>query len=182
MHVVDFEELARVAPETVTLELRGGRLVVKPPPDGNHSTILVWLTQQCHRQRPELGLYPFRGLKVGLDHLGRARPDGTLAPRRHFAGHGHWSDPEGVVMTVEITHHSLTTDHRDRHEMRDSYAAANIPTYLLVDREAAALKVYTDPGHGTYHRRVTHAFGATVTLPDPVAITLDTDELKNYAR
>ncbi|MFE3587282.1 Uma2 family endonuclease [Streptomyces niveus] len=132
MHVVDFEELARGAPETVTLELRGGRLVVKPPPDGDHSTILVWLTRQCHRQRPELGLYPFRSLKVGLDHLGRARPDGTLAPRRNFAGHGHWSDPEGVVMTVEITHHSLTADHRERPEGGTPLGSAALGSYTCV--------------------------------------------------
>lgn len=53
MSVEEFEELARVAPETVTLELINGKLEVKPVPDGDHGEIIMWLLRQCMmRTRP----------------------------------------------------------------------------------------------------------------------------------
>lgn len=84
-------------------------------------------------------------------------------------------------MVAEVTSHDGDTDSRDRGEKRDGYAAARIPVYLRVDRDADELVVYTDPRNGAYKARTTHPYGAAVTLPDPVAITLDTEELKNYA-
>lgn len=181
MSVEEFEQIAHHIPETVTLEFINGKLEVKQVPDGAHDEIIMWVADQCMQSRPELRLYRERGLKVETYRKGRARPDGTLAPRGHFADHGEWSDPDGVLMVAEVTSHDGDTDSRDRHEKRDGYAAAGIPVYLLVDRDSNELIVCTDPRNGAYKARTTHAYGATVTLPDPVAITLDTDELKNYA-
>jgi Uma2 family endonuclease len=180
MLVTEFEELARTAPETVTLEFIDGRLEVKPVPDGDHDEIIMWVQRQCMRHRPELGLYRERGLKTEAYRKGRARPDGALAPEGHFKGHGEWSDPEGVLMAVEVTSHDSDTNRRDRLEKRDGYAAAHIPVYLLIDRDEQTVNVFTRPENGRYRNLVTQPFGDTVELPDPVAITLETAKLKDF--
>ncbi|WP_370414088.1 Uma2 family endonuclease [Streptomyces fradiae] len=180
LSVEDFEELARVAPEGVTLELINGRLKVKPVPDGDHSVIFMWLLRQCMQHRPELDLFPEQGLIVEKYRQGHARPDGALAPEGHMAGKPEWADPSGVLMVVEITSHDSDTHRRDRVEKVDGYAAAAIPVYLLVDRDATTLYVLSEPENGVYRRQESYPFGAVVPLPAPVGIPLDTDKLKDY--
>ncbi|MEU6992873.1 Uma2 family endonuclease [Streptomyces sp. NPDC046465] len=180
LDVEDFEELAEVAPETVTLEFIDGRLGVKPVPDGDHGEIIMWLLRQCMQQRAELGLYPEQGLVIAGYRAGRAKPDGALAPLGSFAGQGEWADPGGVLMVVEVTSYDRDTDRRDRHEKRHGYARAGIPVYLLVDRDSDTLTVFGDPHDGDYRQSPTYAYGATLTLPAPVAITLNTEKLKDY--
>ncbi|WP_424891497.1 Uma2 family endonuclease [Streptomyces sp. XH2] len=181
MLVEDFEQIARSAPETVTLELINGKLEVKPVPDGDHGEIYMWLLEQCMQQRPDLRLYPDRGLKTESYRQGRARPDGALAPRRHFAGCGEWADPAAVLMTVEITSYDSDTDLRDRKEKRDGYAGAGIPIYLLVDRDDSAVVVYSEPRDGKYRTHRSYPYGDVVKIPDPVGVTLETEELKGFA-
>ncbi|MBL1094765.1 MULTISPECIES: Uma2 family endonuclease [Streptomyces] len=182
MMVEDFEQIASAAPETVRLEFLNGRIEVKRVPDGDHGTIIMWLIRRCMQGRPELDLDPPQGLRVGP--TGRARPDGSLAPIGHFAGHGEWSDPAGVLMTVEVTSYDGDTDRRDRQERPTAYAAAGIPLHLLIDREAGWIVVHTNPSpeRGLYRDMHWDPFGKQVTLPDPVGITLDTEALKNYVR
>lgn len=180
MPVEDFEDLARTAPETVSLEFIDGKLEVKPVPDGDHGAIVMWLLERCMRQRTDLRLYPEQGLKVGGYRKGRARPDGALVPEDHFVGQGEWADPDGVLMAFEVTSHDPDTDRRDRREKRDGYAAADIPVYLLIDRDECAVTVYSDPEGGRYRSRTSHAYGEVVQIPDPVGITLETEKLKDY--
>nr|WP_237500198.1 Uma2 family endonuclease [Streptomyces sp. SID8379] len=113
---------------------------------------------------------------------GRARPDGTLAPRGHFLRAGTWADPSGVLMTVEVTSHDAAADadERDRVEKPRAYAGSGIPVYLLIDREAGEVTVYSEPTDGTYQQRHSAALGKTVALPSPVGITLDTAPLKTW--
>lgn len=182
MSVTEFEELAHRSPETVRLEFISGKLEVKPVPDGSHGAIIMWLLKQCMQQRPELALYPEQGLKVEAYRRGRAIPDGCLAPEDHFVGQGKWASPEGVLMTVEVTSHDPDTDRRDRREKRDGYAAADIPIYLLVDRDACEVIVYSQPEAGKYRTRRTYPFGDTAKVPEPVGINLETERLNNYTR
>ncbi|MFQ6196718.1 Uma2 family endonuclease [Streptomyces sp. NPDC000405] len=183
MLVEEFEQIAVAAPETVTLEFVNGRIHEKPVADGDHNAIIMWLLRRCMQVRPELDLYTTRGLKVGKYRKGRARPDGALVPVDHFAGHGEWADPDGVLMTVEVTSYDGDTDRRDRQEKPAAYAAAGVPVHVLVDRDAGVVAVHTNPdperGYLDIHRA---PFGEQVTLPDPVNITLDTEPLKNYVR
>jgi len=180
MLIEDFEELARTAPETVTLEFIDGKLEVKPVPDGDHGAIVMWLLERCMQQRTNLRVYPEQGLRIGGYRKGRARPDGALAPLDHFVGQGEWAAPDGVLMALEVTSHDPDTDRRDRREKRDGYAEADIPVYLLIDRETCTVIVYSEPDGGTYRARTSHPFGSVVELPDPVGITLETEKLKDY--
>ncbi|MCC3768794.1 Uma2 family endonuclease [Streptomyces sp. UNOC14_S4] len=184
MLVEDFEQIASAAPETVMLEFIDGRIREKPAPDGDHSEIVAWLLRRCMQVRPELGLYTTRGLKVEAYRRGRARPDGALVPVGHFAGHGEWSDPDGVLMTVEVTSYEDGTERHDRQEKTAVYAAVGIPVHLLIDRTAGTVIVHTnpDPERGYYADTHRAAVGEQVTVPDPVNITLDTEILKNYVR
>ncbi|WP_406138687.1 Uma2 family endonuclease [Streptomyces sp. NBC_01089] len=181
MSVEDFEELARHAPETVRLEFINGKLGVKAMPDGNHGEIFMWLMRQCMQQRPDLNLMPERGLQVEKYRKGRARTDGTLVPRGHFKGHGEWSVTDGALLVVEITSHDRDTNRRDRVEKPVAYAEAEIPVYLLIDREDNAVTVFSSPKGGTYQENVSYPYGKAVELPSPLGITLETEELKEYA-
>ncbi|MEV7417742.1 Uma2 family endonuclease [Streptomyces sp. NPDC089919] len=183
MTVEEFEELARRAPETVSLEFVQGKLEVKPVPDQLHGAIIVWLIRQCMQHRPELAVYPEQGLKVDAYRAGRARADAALAPFDHYIGQmGEWADPAGTLLVMEVTSHDADTDRRDRQEKRDGYAAAGIPVYLLIDRDAHEVVVYAEPARGKYARRSTYPYGAAVELPEPVGMTLDSAKLKDYVR
>lgn len=182
MRVEEFEQIAASAPETVTLEFINGRLGVKAVPDGDHGAIIMWLLRQCMQYRPELDLHIEQGLRVDQYRSGCARPDGVLAPVAHFAGQGEWADPAGVLMAVEITSYDRDTDRRDRVDKPVAYAQADIPVYLLIDRERCEVTVYSDPQGGKYRTGVTRAYGYSVDVPGPVGFTLETEILKNYAR
>ncbi|MER7405376.1 Uma2 family endonuclease [Streptomyces sp. NPDC000070] len=182
--VEEFEQIAAYAEreiETVSFEFLGGRIGVRKATNGNHSTVVAWLTSQWMQARPELGLYACRGLKVEARRHGRALPDGALAPLGHFGGQGDWSEPDGVLMVVEITSHDSHTHNRDRVEKPQAYAEAGIPVYLLIDRDSLLIRVHSDP-HPEIGYRALHVekLGGKVTLPDPVGIELDTEELKQY--
>lgn len=181
MLVEEFEELARHAPESARLEFLNGRIGVKPMPDGNHAQIVAWLLKRCMQYRPELFLFPEQGLQIQAYRKGRARPGGALAPEEYFAGKGEWAEPAGVLMVVEVTSHDRDADRRDRIEKPDGYAAADIPVYLLVDRDTDSVTVHCDPEGGVYRSLTTRAFGAVIELPDPVGFTLDTQKLKDFA-
>ncbi|MET7782282.1 Uma2 family endonuclease [Streptomyces mirabilis] len=181
LDIDEFEELAAVAPDTVRLEYIKGKLEVKAMPDGNHREIFVWLQEQCMQYRPDLRLYPESGIKAEAYRNGRARTDGAVAQRGHFRGHGEWSDTEGILMAVEITSHDRDTDRRDRVDKPAGYAAASIPIYLLVDRDNNTVVVFSDPKDGRYQESRSYPWGSVVELPAPVGITLNTEELKDYA-
>ncbi|MFF2124951.1 Uma2 family endonuclease [Streptomyces olivochromogenes] len=181
LSVEDFEELERRAPETVRLEYVNGKLEVKAMPDGNHRSIFMWLLRQCMQQRPDLDLVPESGVKAEAYRKGRARTDGTLAPVDHFRGHGEWSDADGSLMAVEITSRDRDTNRRDRIDKPVGYAEADIPVYLLIDRDNNTVVVFSEPKDGRYQQSRSYAWGSTVELPSPVAITLKTEKLKDYA-
>ncbi|MFH9429956.1 Uma2 family endonuclease [Streptomyces sp. NPDC017615] len=178
MSVEEFEELERHAPETVRLEFIDGRVQVKPVTDGNHDHIIAWLQRLCMQHRPELWLYGDRGVKVERYRKGRARPDGLLAPFGFPAGHGDWSDTGGVLMAVEVTSYDSDTNQRDRVEKPGGCAAAGIPVYLLIDRDDGSVVVYNQPENGRYLHAEKSPFGASVKLPYPVDIVLDTAPLE----
>lgn len=184
MSVEEFEQITSASPETVTLEFINGRIAEKPAADGDHNTITMWLLRQCMRTRPELDLHLTRGLKVGEYRQDRVSPDGALVPVGHFAGHGEWSDPDGVLMTVEVTSYGGDTYRRDQQERPTAYAAAGIPVHLLIDRDAHVVVVHTNPDPELGYYRYTHraSLGERVSLPDPVNIAFDTEHLKNYVR
>ncbi|MFE2261851.1 Uma2 family endonuclease [Streptomyces griseosporeus] len=185
MSVEEFERIAEFAAketeDAVRFEFINGRIGVKKVPDGDHNTILNWLTRRCMQSRPDLDLYQGQGLRVQRYREGRARPDAALVPEAHFAGHGEWADPDGVLLVVEVTSYDSDTDRRDRKEKPLAYGAAGIPFYLLIDRDDCTATVYSDPDPEVgYHNSRREAFGAQLLLPEPLGIELDTEKLKQF--
>jgi len=182
IQVEDFEELALRAPEGVKLELIDGKLEVKPLPDNRHRAIVVWLSRLFMQLRPELALYHEQDLKIGAYRKGHATADAALAPLDHFiAEDNNWASPDGILMVVEVTSHDRDTDRRDRIDKVRGYAEADIPVYLLIDRDNDTLVVYSEPKNGTYQQSPSYPYGAMVELPAPVNVTLNTEKLKDYA-
>ncbi|WP_371528542.1 Uma2 family endonuclease [Streptomyces sp. NBC_01283] len=149
-------------------------------PDGDHGEIIMWVLRQCMMQRPELALYVEQGLRVDTYRKGCIRPDGTLAPVGYFAGQGEWASPNGVLVAVEVTSRDRDTDRRDRQDRPRAYAYVGIPVYLLIDREKHSVVVYSSPENGIYQSRRPYRYGSAVHIPAPVALTLETERLKDY--
>ncbi|MEU0411257.1 Uma2 family endonuclease [Streptomyces griseorubiginosus] len=185
MSVEEFEKIAAFAAketdDTVRFEFINGRIGVKKVADGDHDTILVWLSKRCMQARPDLDLYQGRGLRVEKYRDGRTRPDAVLVPEEHFAGHGEWADPSGVLMVVEVTSYDADTDRRDRREKPVAYGAAGILFYLLIDRDSCTVMLYSDPDPEVGYRECRKVpFGDPLLLPEPLGIELDTEKLKQY--
>lgn len=84
-------------------------------------------------------------------------------------------------MAVEVTSYDSDTHHCDRVEKARAYAEAAIPAYLLIDRDNVSILVHSNPDLEVGYRDIHVAMlGDKVTLPDPVGIELDTEELKQY--
>ncbi|WP_414167054.1 Uma2 family endonuclease [Streptoverticillium reticulum] len=179
----EFERIAAAAErEGVRMEFIHGKLGVKAVPDGDHDEIIRWLMERCMQHRPDLWLYPERGLKIETCCKGHAKLDGTLAVKGSFAGQGKWADPDQVLMVVEVTSYDTDTDKRDREEKPGAYAQTGVPIYLLTDREACETLVYSEPDGHAYAQLTRRPFGKTITLPAPVGFSLDTEALKDWVR
>ncbi|AUY49722.1 Uma2 family endonuclease [Streptomyces sp. CB01881] len=153
-------------------ELIEGEIVVTPPPDGEHETLTGRLSWQVARQAPKgLDFAAGKGLIVPT---GRFIPDGTFTTRGAMIGRGSWSKPEGVLMVLEVTSSRPNTDRIDK---RKGYAAAEIPLYLLIDRERNQVVLHSVPARGDYTTTTVVPIGDSLGLPEPFGFTLDTAEL-----
>ncbi|MFF4652314.1 Uma2 family endonuclease [Streptomyces sp. NPDC001380] len=164
--------LALDTPEGFRAELVEGEIVVTPPPDGDHETVIGRIVRQVYRSSPEdIDFAPNKGLSLPA---GRFIPDGTFARRGAFAGRPSWAEPDGVLLVLEVT---STRPERDRDAKRRGYAAAGIPLYLLVDRERSRAVLHSEPRGGDYHRCAWVALGDVLELPAPFSLPLDTGDL-----
>ena len=183
METEHFEEAARILArleEGARLELIDGKVRSKAMPDGDHGRIIQWLTSHLHAA--QAGALPRSEPGPEGGDLPRGPPSsGRLARAvRCLRGPGEWADPDPVLMVVEVTSHDSDTDQRDRVEKPRAYARTGIPLYLLIDRQACRIVVYSEPDDGSYETVHTVPFGKTLHLPDPVGITLETEPLKDW--
>ncbi|MFD7538987.1 Uma2 family endonuclease [Streptomyces sp. NPDC059819] len=181
----DFEAVARRAArevEGMRLEFLDGIVRSKAMPDGDHGRIIQWLTRICLQYRPELWSHPGQGIKAQQNRAGRAIPDAALAPSEAFVGQGDWVDPEPVLMVVEVTPWDSDTHRRDHVEKPRACAETGIPVYLLMDRAKCEVSVYSQPNGSRYESVHIVPYGTDIALPDPVGITLRTEQLKDWVR
>ncbi|MFE1440799.1 Uma2 family endonuclease [Streptomyces sp. NPDC058739] len=169
--------LALDTPEGFRAELIEGEIVVTPPPDGDHEDYIGLILEQVfERSQTRMQFSGHKGLKLGnavgspKDHV---IPDGTFAPRalRLYRGADSWMPSDGVAMVLEVT---SSRPKADRETKRRSYARAGIPLYLLVDREASSVTLFSDPEGDDYRRLCTLSFGKSVPLPAPFSFDLET--------
>jgi Uma2 family endonuclease len=171
--------LALDAPEGFRAELIEGEIVVTPPPDGDHEDYIgLIVSQVIRRSQTDMQFSGNKGLKLKKadgcpkDHV---IPDGTFAPEelRLYRGADPWMPCDGVAMVLEVT---SSKPRADREVKRRCYARAGIPLYLLVDRGASSVTLFSDPENDDYGRLCTLALGKRLTLPEPFAFDLDTSD------
>ncbi|MGW1888820.1 Uma2 family endonuclease [Streptomyces sp. NPDC002004] len=171
--------LALDTPEGFRAELIEGEIVVTPPPDGDHEDYIELVLNQVYRcSRTDMQFSGNKGLKVeseGGSPTNHVIPDGTFAPRRLrlYRSADPWMPCEGVALVVEVT---STRPQADRESKRRCYARGAIPLYLLVDREASSVTLFSDPERGDYRQHTTIPFGKILALPEPFGFELDTGD------
>jgi Uma2 family endonuclease len=167
-------------PEGFRAELIDGEIVVTPPPDGEHEHYISRIAKQViRRSRTDMDFSGNKGLKLksgGACPKNHAIPDVTFAPAHLllFRGADSWMPCEGVAMVVEVT---STKPVADREAKRRCYAGGGVPLYLLVDRDATSITLFSDPQKDEYRQHCTLPFGKPLALPEPFAFDLDTSDL-----
>ncbi|MDW4908195.1 Uma2 family endonuclease [Streptomyces sp. ADMS] len=171
--------LALDTPEGFRAELIEGEIVVTPPPDGDHEDYINQIMKQViRRSRTDMDFSGNKGLKLqsgGSCPRNHVIPDGTFAPTklRLYRGADSWMPCDGVAMVLEVTSSKPQTD---REAKRRCYARGGIPLYLLIDREASSITLFSDPEKDDYRQHCTLPLGKPVALPEPFAFDLDTTE------
>ncbi|MEU9401971.1 Uma2 family endonuclease [Streptomyces sp. SID4985] len=166
-------------PEGFHAELIEGEIVVTPPPDGDHEDYIELIVAQVYgRSKTRMQFSGNKGLLLkhgGLDPKDHVIPDGTFAPTglRLYRGADSWMPSDGVAMVLEVT---STKPRMDREAKRHGYARSQIPLYLLVDRDASSITLFSDPGDDDYREHCAVPFGKSLALPAPFGFQLDTTD------
>jgi Uma2 family endonuclease len=171
--------LALDTPEGFRAELIEGEIVVTPPPDGEHEHYISRIVRQVlRRSETDMDFCGNKGLKLKSgeacpnDH---AIPDVTFAPLELglFRTADSWMPCDEVAMVIEVT---STKPQTDRVAKRRCYARGGVPLYLLVDREASMVTLFSDPDKDDYRRLLKRAFGDSLPLPEPFAFSLESKD------
>lgn len=172
--------LALDTPEGFRAELIEGKIVVTPPPDGDHEHYISRISRQViRRSLTDMDFSGNKGLTL-KENPGAPRdhviPDGTFAPvsLSLYLGADPWMPCEGVAMVLEVT---SSRPNADRDVKRRCYARGTIPLYLLVDRDDSTVTLFTDPENGDYREQHRVPFGKPLPLPEPFGFDLETADL-----
>ncbi|MDJ0345350.1 Uma2 family endonuclease [Streptomyces sp. H10-C2] len=170
-----FAVLDAAAPEGWRVELIEGEIHGVPPANGEHEEIVSEVAEQVTVSRKELRTYTGIGLKLsGTVDIAKVIPDMVIAPKRSFRDELEYHGTDAVLLIGEVT--SKSTGRNDREGKLRAYAAAGIPFYLLVDRDAGQVILYSEPSKGRFTREAAVEISKTITLPEPFGFDLDTSE------
>jgi Uma2 family endonuclease len=166
--------LALDAPEGLRAELIDGEIVVSPPPGSRHERTIARINRQVMLHSSTA--FDFSG-NMGLVLPGDGGipsyviPDGTFAPLDLdvYDNDDSWSEPDGVAMVVEVTSSKPGAE-------RYGYARAEIPLYLLVDRDDKRVTLFSRADGKDYARTDQAPFGKGLVLPEPFGFELDTTD------
>jgi Uma2 family endonuclease len=143
-------------------------------PSWDHEGVADQIRQQLGPALDRLGCAAGSG---NLDLPGTSNwyvPDLAVVPRRIAKGAGALL-PDQTLLVVEIT--SESDADTDRTLKRRRYAEYGAPLYLLVDRQERSCTLHSAPGRLGYTEvKGPLPFGASVPLPDPFDLELDTSD------
>ncbi|MCD0451258.1 Uma2 family endonuclease [Actinocorallia sp. API 0066] len=166
-------------PEGFRAELLDKEIIVSPPPSGRHErAISAIITQVIRRSAVDMSVSGNRGLLLpgeqGTD-VRHVIPDAVFAPEELdvFNTDSSWMEPDGVALVVEVTSQRPRDDRLLKHR---AYARAEVPLYLLVDRDTETAHLYSEPNPNTetYTQTASAPFGSPLPFPAPFSFTLDT--------
>ncbi|WP_232050039.1 Uma2 family endonuclease [Actinoplanes sp. OR16] len=158
------------------IELVDGSLWVSPSPNGPHQDISLQLGIALKPAARTLGLRVRLDLDVRLQPGTILRPDLIVVKGPRVVS---TTDVADVLLVSEVISPGNAT--ADRLLKRQLYAAAGIKWYLLVepdmpDYESLTLRLLRLKGDA-YVEHAVAASGTTLTLDDPLAVTIDVDDL-----
>lgn len=180
------------APEGSRVEIIGGKVVVSPPPILSHGGPLRFITRAFERAASADPGFPWAVQQVaGVRLVGLSDgyiPDLVVTTEEILLAGERARLPEltsdEIEMAVEVTSKGgAGGDRPPRFPSREKnkwtgYAKAEVPYYLLVDcaPKVAKTTLYCIPDRATsaYLHQESWDFGATINLPEPFNIEIDT--------
>ncbi|QPP10559.1 Uma2 family endonuclease [Streptomyces bathyalis] len=172
-----FDALSAASPEGWRVELIEGEIHVVPPANGEHEEIVSEVSDQVTERRRDRELRTYTGLGLFVpdaSSTGKVVPDLVIAPKGSFGDEAEYHDPAPVMLVGEVT--SRSTAQQDRGPKLRGYARAGVPCYLLIDREAGEVVVFSEPAGDSYTRRAEAKLSKTIELPEPLGFELDTGQ------
>ncbi|RLU83987.1 hypothetical protein CTZ27_27870 [Streptomyces griseocarneus] len=163
-----------------------GMAIVPPQPDNHHNDAAGELYHQLRSagfRNAGIG-NGFRLGKKGEPTRALAIPDFYVMRRRptdmdeaYRKAHKGWYSIDLIHLIGEVTSSNHETDTGPKYR---SYAAAEVPVYVLVNRHDGKVYAYSDPapdtedpGKSHYRTKATTELGGKLQLPDPYPV-LDT--------
>jgi Uma2 family endonuclease len=138
---------AGILDEDEHVELLEGVITSMSPHGGPHARCMQWLTRYLIRTLPDA--YVIRPqLPLTLRPRNEPEPDLAVVSREAAQEHPH---PSTALLAVEVSGGSLRIDRKVKAAV---YSRAGIPEYWIVNVEAQAVEVFTDPdpARGAYRR------------------------------
>jgi len=111
---------------------------------------------------------------VRLDLHSEPQPDLVVARRRKEFYTDRHPEPDDIFLVVEVADSSL---HYDQTEKAPRYGRAGIPEMWIVDVDAVAVTVYTDPGPDGYATRRVLRRGDEVAAASLAGLGFSVDEI-----
>jgi Uma2 family endonuclease len=185
-------------PEGSRVEVIGGQIVVSPPPALPHNVIIQDVADTLANARVNDPSFPWRCIQVtNLNSISVGNgyiPDLMILDVEILTAANQAKErclaPDQVELVVEVTSKSNADTDRRPQRTNDmtakwcAYAAAEIPYYLLVDRDpkSALATLYSIPDQhlAAYLHHESWAFGETIHLPDPFSLDIDTHEWQSW--
>jgi Uma2 family endonuclease len=176
------------------VEIIGGEIVVSPAPALEHGGIIQDIVEVIVEARITDPAFSWKSIQcTGMDLVGIQDgyvPDIMLLDEEIFAAarkaRVSYLVPDQIELVIEVTSPSNAGDDRELGPRRtritkwNGYARAEIPYYLLVDRDPkiarATLFSIPDQNAGAYLHQESWKFGETVRLPDPFGLEIPTGE------
>jgi Uma2 family endonuclease len=160
-------------PEGTKIEIVGGNIFMSPQRQ-NHWEIIFGIAEQLRTKYPRKRL----ASDVRIDfpgHLnGFACDLAAMAERSVKDSKGRWRYQDVEFVAEVIAKDTAGNDYGPK---KDTYAAADVPVYLIVDPYTAQWHLHTLPKDGKYHSEVSFGFGEDIDLTGTaVGLVLKTDE------
>jgi Uma2 family endonuclease len=164
---------AGILREDDRIELIEGEIIEMSPIGDLHAGSVIRLTMLLTRL---VGLVAFVSVQnpIRLDSYSEPQPDiALLKPRKDYYAQAK-PTPSDVLLVVEVADSSV---HYDRNIKVPLYARAMIPAVWLVDLQAEAIEVYTQPANGAYQQLQVMHRGDRLTLESLPDLAIIVDDL-----